>query len=71
MFQFRGEVVLAFTESKSEITGGEDKVVKINESMIRERKYQWSHNGKDQWVFGGVEIAAKHSPLFMIDGHRL
>jgi len=67
LFEFPRKAVLAFIESKSEITWGEDKVVKIDESMIRERKYQWGHKVKDQWVFGGIEIAAKHSSLFMKD----
>lgn len=51
MFQFCRKGVLAFIKSKSEITG-EDKVVKIDESMIRERKYHWDHKVKGQWVLG-------------------
>ena len=55
MFQLCREVILAFINSKSEITGGEDKVVKIDKSKSRERKYQWGHKVKGQWVFGGIE----------------
>jgi len=54
-FSSAGKLYWHFMESKSEITGGEDKVVKIDESIIRERKYQWGHKVKGQWVFGGVE----------------
>lgn len=38
-------------------------MLKIDESMIRERKYQWGHNVKGQWVFGGVERDS--SPTFI------
>lgn len=57
MFQLRREVILAFINSKSEITGGEDKVVKIDKSKFRERKYQWGHKVKGQQVFGGIDYS--------------
>jgi len=46
---------MAFVNSKSEMKGGEGKVVKIDKSKFRERKYQWGHKVKGQWVFEGIE----------------
>jgi hypothetical protein len=54
-FQFCREVVLEFMEGKSEIIGGEGKVVEINESKFGKRKYHQGHYVKGQCVFGGVE----------------
>jgi hypothetical protein len=54
-FQFCGEVVLDFIETKSEMNGREGKVVDIDESKFGKRKYHRGHNVKGQWVFGGVE----------------
>jgi len=42
-FQFCREVVLDFIESKHKISGGEGKVVEIDESKFRKRKYQGGH----------------------------
>lgn len=54
-FQFCREVVLDFIETKSEMIGGEGKVVEIDESKFGKRKYHRGHYVKGQWVFGGVE----------------
>jgi hypothetical protein len=35
--------------------GGEGKVVEIDESKFRKRKYHRGHYVKGQWVFGGIE----------------
>jgi hypothetical protein len=51
-FQFFREVVLDFIESKSEMNGGEGKIVEIDESKFGKRKYHRCHYVKDQWVFG-------------------
>jgi len=53
-FQFCREVVLDSIESKSEMIGGEGKVVEIDESKFRKRKYHRGHYVKGQWVFGGI-----------------
>ena len=37
------------------MTGGEGKVVKIDESKFGKRKYHRGHYVKGQWMFGGVE----------------
>jgi len=47
-FQFCKQVVLDFIESKSRITGGEGKVVEIDESKFRKRKYQGGYYVKGQ-----------------------
>jgi hypothetical protein len=54
-FRFCRDVVLDFVESKSEMIGGEGKVVEIDESKFGKRKYHRGHYVKGQWVFGGVE----------------
>ena len=54
-FQFCTEVVLDFIENKSEMIGGEGKVMEIDESKFGKRKNHWGHYVKGQWVFGGVE----------------
>jgi len=54
-FQFCREVVLDFIENKSEMIGGEGKVVEIDESKFGKRTYHRGHYVKRQWVFGGVE----------------
>ena len=35
--------------------GGEGKVVEIDKSKFRKRKYHRGHSVKGQWVFGGIE----------------
>jgi len=54
-FRFCREVVLDFIENKSEMTGGESKVVEIDESKFGKMKYHRGHYMKGQWVFGGAE----------------
>jgi hypothetical protein len=53
-FRFCRNVVLDFIENKSEMIGGEEKVVEIDESKFGKRKYHRGHYAKGQWVFGGV-----------------
>jgi hypothetical protein len=47
-FQFCREAVLDFIESKSEMTGGEDKVIEIDESKFGKRNYHQGHYMKCQ-----------------------
>jgi hypothetical protein len=47
-FQFCREVILDFIENKSEITGGEGKVIEIDESKFGKRKYHRGHYVKCQ-----------------------
>jgi transposase-like protein len=54
-FQFCRVVVLDFIESKSEMIGGEGKVVEIDKSKFGKRKYHRGHYVKGQWVFDGIE----------------
>jgi hypothetical protein len=54
-FQFCREVLLDFVKRKSEMIGGEGKVVEIDESKFGKTKYRRGHYVKGQWVFGGVE----------------
>jgi hypothetical protein len=51
-FQFCREVVLDFIKIKYEMTGGEGKVVEIDDSKFRKRKYDRGHYVKGQWEFG-------------------
>jgi hypothetical protein len=46
---------LDFIENKSEMIGGEGKVMEIDESKFGKRMNHWGHYVKGQWVFGGVE----------------
>jgi hypothetical protein len=54
-FQFCREVILDLTESKSEMTGGDGKVLEFDESKFGKRKYYWGHYVKSQWVFGDID----------------
>jgi hypothetical protein len=54
-FQFCREVVLDFMETNTEMIGGEEKVVEIDESKFGKRICHRGHFVKGQWVFGGVE----------------
>jgi hypothetical protein len=57
-FQFCREVLLDFVEGNSEMIGGEEKVVEIDESKFGKTKYHRGHYVNGQWVFGGVESGA-------------
>ena len=48
-FHFCREVVLDFIESKSKMIGGEGKVVEINESKFRKRKYHLCERPVGVW----------------------
>ena len=65
-FQFCREVVLYFIESKSKITGGEGKVVDIDENKFGKRKYHRGHCVKGQLVFGGVESGSDRTFLVVV-----
>jgi len=53
--QFCKEVLIEFIETNSEMVGGQDKVVEVDESKFGRRKYHRGRYVEGQWVFGGVE----------------
>ncbi|KFM60959.1 putative transposase-like protein, partial [Stegodyphus mimosarum] len=59
--------MLDFVCEKSEKIGGKDKVVEIDESKFRKRKYNRDHRVEGQWVFGGVERGTGR--LFLVAVH--
>jgi transposase-like protein len=52
---FCKDVIIEYVESKSEMIGGEGKVVEVDGSKFGKRKYHRGHYVRGQWVFGGVE----------------
>jgi hypothetical protein len=59
-------VIIEFVESKSEMTGGEGKVVEVDEGKFGKRKYHRGHYVKGQWVFGGVERGSDRTFLVAV-----
>jgi hypothetical protein len=56
-FNFIREVLIFWTHNNSEQTGGEGKIVEIDEAKIGKRKYNRGRYLEGQWVFGGIERA--------------
>jgi len=52
---FCRETMLVFMADCSEELGGPNKIVEVDESKFRRRKYDRGHPLKGQWVFGDVE----------------
>lgn len=46
---------------------GEGKVVKIDKSEIRKRKYHWGHQAQGQWLSGGVDWGSGR--MFLVTVH--
>jgi hypothetical protein len=50
----------------SQIIGGRNKTVEIDDSKFSRRKYNRGHKVKTQWVFGDVERDSVKSFLFPV-----
>lgn len=47
--------------------GGEGKIVQIDKSKFRKRKYHHSHHVEGQWVFGGIEENSRKCFLVAVE----
>ena len=51
----------------SQKMGGEGKIVQIDESKFRKRKYYRGHHVEGQWVSGGIEQESRKCFMVAVD----